>query len=217
MMMKQVAQQDEAPVTSMEEALVIGGGADNWIIQSGTGTYKARKAFSCLVAPEIGDRVLSVLLPSGNSSILAILERKQSQTTRLRFDGDVDISSSRSIRMFASKSLDACSGDAMNFDSKEFSLRSKMVSLLFDRLNATGSEANQNINKVKILTKSIETVSETSRQVTRYAFRLVSGLESVNAGEVLQSIKKRFTVQSRQLNMLAEEDANLNAKRVHLG
>ncbi len=217
MMMKQVAQQDEAPVTSMEEALVIGGGADNWIIQSGTGTYKARKAFSCLVVPEIGDRVLSVLLPSGNSSILAILERKQSQTTRLRFDGDVDISSSRSIRMFASKSLDACSGDAMNFDSKEFSLRSKMVSLLFDRLNATGSEANQNINKVKILTKSIETVSETSRQVTRYAFRLVSGLESVNAGEVLQSIKKRFTVQSRQLNMLAEEDANLNAKRVHLG
>ena len=217
MTMKQVAQQDETTATSMEEALVMGGGTDNWIIQSGSGTYKARKAFSCLVAPEIGDKVLSVSLPSGGSSILAILERKQSQTTRLKFDGDVDISSPRSIRMFATKSLDAFSGETMHFDSKEISLRSKIASMLFDRLSATGSEAVHNISNIRVLSKTIETVSETSRQVANHSFRLVSGLESVRAGEILQRIKKRFTVQSRQVNMLAEDDAKLNAKRVHLG
>ncbi len=217
MTMKQGAQQEEISATSMEEALVMGGGTDNWIIQSSSGTYKASKAFSCLVYPEIGDRVLSVSLASGGSSILAILERKMSQTTRLNFDGDVNINASRSIRLFATKRLDAFSGETIQLDSKEFSLRSKIASMIFNRLSATGGEATHNIGKVRILAKTIETVSETSRQVANHSFRLVAGLESVKAGEILQRVKKRFTVQSRQVNILAEDDAKLNAKRVHLG
>ena len=43
---KQIFQPNETETGAMEEALVIGGGSDNWIVQSGSGTYKARKAFS---------------------------------------------------------------------------------------------------------------------------------------------------------------------------
>jgi hypothetical protein len=214
---KQVAQQHDLDTTSMEEASIMGGGANNWIIQSASGTYKANKAFSCLVHPEIGDKVLSVLLPSGGASILAILEREQSQTTRLKFEGDVDISSSRSIRMVAGQRLDALSGVEINLDSKQFSLRSKVSSVIFDRLTVTGDEASHTIGKIRVMAKYLETVSETSKQVMKHSFRLVSGLDSVSAGEVLQNIKKRFTVQSRQVSLLAKDDAKLNGKRVHLG
>ncbi len=217
MMIKQATQHNVSTVASMEEARVIGGGSDNWIVQSGSGTYKTRKAFSCLVTPEIGDTVLCASSPSGSSNILSILERKQTQTTRLKFDADVDISSSQSIRMVAANSFDAFSGETINLDSKKISLRSKIASLFFNRLNATGSEATHNINNVRVLAKAIETVSDTSRQVANHSFRLVSGLESINAGEIIQRVKKRFTVQSKQVSMLAEEDAKLNGKRVHLG
>lgn len=215
--MQQQVQQQEAVATSLEEAVVIGGGNENWIIQSDSGTCKAKKAVSCLVCPEIGDKVLSVSLASGGSNILAILERKQSQTTHLKFDGNVDISATQSIRMIANERLDVFSGDKMNFDSTDLSIRSKTSSVLFDKLSVTGNEAKHSINKIQVLARYIESVSETSKQVMQNSFRLVSGLESIQAGEMLQRIKKRFTVQSKQASILAEEDAKVNGKRVHLG
>lgn len=216
MFLQQTEQLDPTPI-SLQEALVIGGGNENWIIQTDTATCKARKAVSCLVCPEIGDKVLSVQLSSGSSSILAIIERKQSQTTHLKFDGDVKMSSNESISIVASQRLDALSGDKMNLDSNALNIRSNSSSVQFDKLNVTGNEANHSINKIRVLAKYLETVSETSKQVMKHSFRLVSGLESVSAGEILQNVKKRFTVQSRQVSMLAEEDAKVNGKRVHLG
>jgi len=217
MSLNQSLQIDGMTDASLDEAVVIGGGNDKWIIKSDSGVCTAKKAFSCLVSPEIGDRVLRVVLPSGETNILAILERKQTQTTRLNFSGDVDISSNESIRMIASKRFDAISGDEMNLNSSQFSLRSNITSMLFDRLNLTGNETKQSIGKVQLITKYLETVSETSRQVMSNSFRLISGLDSVSAGEALQNIKKRFTVQSKQVSLLAEDDAKLNGKRVHLG
>jgi len=216
MSLEQAVQQETLP-SSLEEAVVIGGGNDNWIIQTSSATYKAKKAFSCLVCPEIGDKVLSVSLASGGSNILAILERKHAQTTHLKFDGNVDISASQSIRMMASERLDAYSAKTMSFDSNDLTVRSNTSTVLFETLSVTGNEAKQSINKIHVLAKYIETVSETSKQVMKNSFRLVSGLESIQAGEMLQKIKKRFTVQSKQASILAEEDAKVNAKRVHLG
>lgn len=217
MSLQHTVQAQESLPTTLQEAIVIGGGNNNWIIQSDTGTYNAKKAVSCLVCPEIGDKVLTVSLASGTSNILAILERKQSQTTHLKFDGDVDISSSKSIRMVANERIDALSADKMNFDSNELNIHSNKSSLLFDKLSLSGNEACHSINKIRVLAKYIETVSETSKQVMKNSFRLVSGLESVKAGEIIQRVKKRFTIQSKQVSMLAEQDAKLNGKRVHLG
>jgi hypothetical protein len=214
----QQSEQQSIPLSpALDEALVIGGGNENWIVQSNYGTFKAKKAVSCLVAPEIGDRVLSVNLSSGESNILAILERKQSDITKLQFEGNVDISASQSIRLLASERLDAFAGSKMNLDTNELTMRSKLSSMIFDRLNITGNEAHGGVNKVKLIAKYLETVSETSRQVMKNSFRLISGLDSVNASEILQKVKNRFTVQSRQASMLAEEDAKVNGKRVHLG
>lgn len=213
----QPSMQHDMKQTSLQEAQVIGGGRDNWMIQAEQGVFKARKAVSCLVNPEIGDTVLCANLSSGASSILAILERKQSQTTQLKFDGDVDISASQSIRMIAGQRLDAFSADKMNLDASKLTIRSTLASVIFDKLGVTGNEARHTVSKVEVLAKTLETVSETSRQVMQHSFRLVSALDSVSAGEVLQKIKSRFTVQSRQASVLAEEDARVNGKRVHLG
>ena len=153
--------------------------------------------------------MLSVSLASGGASILAILERQQPQTTQLKFEGNVDISSPMSVRMLA--------GDKITLNTDELSVRSKLSTMLFDRISVTGTEAIHSIGRIQVLAKYIETVSETSKQVMKNSFRLVSGLDSVSAGEVVQNIKKRFTLQSRQVSMLAEDDARLNGKRVHLG
>jgi hypothetical protein len=216
-MIRQAEQQAETAASTLEQARVIGGGNDNWILQSDSGTYTAKKAFGCLVCPEIGDQVLSVRLGPGNATILSILERQKEQKTRLKFGDDVEISSARSIGLFAGERLDAISGKCMHLDSKQVSLHSQNASLVADRLSVSGEEATHAINNVRVLAKTLETVSETSRQVAMNAFRLVSGLDSTSAGEVLQNIKRRFSVQSRQVSMLAEEDARVNAKRVHLG
>lgn len=203
--------------TFLQEAVVIGGGNNNWIIQSDTGTCNAKKSVSCLVCPEIGDIVLIVSMASGGSNILAILERKQSHTTHLKFDNNVNISSTQSIRLFANERIDAVSGDKMSFDSKQLSFHSKIVSMIFDKMNVTGNEAVHAISKIQVMAKYIETVSETSKQAMKNSFRLISGLDSTKAGEMLQMVKNRFTVQSKQATILADEDAKLNAKRVHLG
>mgnify|MGYP000468582979 CR=1 FL=1 len=44
MSLKHQAQHQETTTTSLEEARVIGGGNENWIIQSDLGTFNAKKA-----------------------------------------------------------------------------------------------------------------------------------------------------------------------------
>jgi len=209
-------QQDTVPGL-LDEALVVGGGSNSWMIQTKSGTFKAKKAFSCLVCPEIGDKVLNVSLASGDISILAILERKQPQTTQLKFEGNVEISATKSVRMLAGDRLDALARSKITLDSTALNIRATQTDVLFENLNVTGTEANHNIGKIQVIAKTIEMVCETSKQVMKNSFRLISGLDSVTADEVLQTIKKRFTLKSKQVSMLAEDDARLNGKRVHLG
>ena len=201
----------------MEEALVIGGTADNWVIQSDMGTFKATKAISCLVAPEIGDRVLCVSRVSGERSILAILERKASTAVLLKFAQDLNISASGSIRFTAAENLDIASRDKINLDTQELNQRATVARSIFSQFDITANEARQNYNKFQLMANYLEMVSDTSKQVMKNSFRMIASMESVSAGDLLHRISKRFTVQSRQASVLAEEDARVNAKRVHLG
>ena len=207
------------PVTdsAMEEAMVIGGTADNWMIQSDSGTFRAAKAVSCLVSPEIGDLVLCLARVSGERCILAILERKVSATTRLKFSENLDLSTSGSIRLAAGENLDIVSTNKMNLDANELTQRSDVSVAISDRLNITANEARQSFNKFQLMAGYLETISDTSKQVMKNSFRMISALESVSAGEILHRISQRFTVKARQASVLAEEDARVNAKRVHLG
>ncbi len=202
---------------SLEEATVIGAGNDNWIIQSDSGTYRARQAVSCLVLPEIGDRVLSAALSSGESSILAILRRDSSDSTQLRFPGSVDIQAADSVRIVANDNIDALCAGKMNLDAHELTQHATDSHAIFERCNVTATEATHSFKKFKLLASYLETVSDTSRAVMKHSFRMISAFESVSAGDLMHKIRNRFSVQSRQAAMLADEDARVNGKRVHLG
>ena len=53
--------------------------------------YWLAAAFSCLVRPVVGDKVL-ISLEGAGGYILSVLERTIAQPTRLRLDGDLQIS-----------------------------------------------------------------------------------------------------------------------------
>ncbi len=53
--------------------------------------YWLAAAFSCLVRPVVGDKVL-ISLEGADGYILSVLERTIAQPTRLRLDGDLQIS-----------------------------------------------------------------------------------------------------------------------------
>ena len=82
-------------------------------VRHGSGTSSARCAKSCLVAPEIGDKVLCMFGPEG-TFVLAVLEGREGAPTQLATDGDLHIQSRDGrVAVTAPQGVDLVSGGAV--------------------------------------------------------------------------------------------------------
>ena len=62
---------------------VLGSAAGVFETESDEGPVEARRAASCLIEPEVGDRVLLARLPDGGVFVLSVLERESESAARV--------------------------------------------------------------------------------------------------------------------------------------
>ena len=186
-------------------------------VRHGSGTWQAQRAKSCLVAPEVGDKVLCAFGAEGTYA-LAVLEGQEDGPTQLVTDGDLRLQSRGGrVAVSASEGIDLVSGGAVAMTSPEVHVRAGSGSVAIGELGFFGKLLRAEVAKVAFVGQELESVFTRLTQRAKRVFRFVEELDQTRAGTVDLRADKLVAVRGENAIISARVLAKLDGEQIHLG
>lgn len=188
---------------------------DVFIVQSESGVFPAKHAASCLLQPEVDDKVL-LSMTDGELYILAILE-KSSQKSKLKFKGDVCLESDAGLSLSSAKALQLTSLQSVSQIAPEINTLSKKHTLTTEQLSAHSQKMTVKSEQVQAHVKELHGMFERVYQKADQVIRWVETIETLNIGNWVQNIKGTLNSRAKNQVITAKGDIKVDAERIHMG
>ena len=186
-------------------------------VRHGSGTWQARRARSCLVAPEIGESVLCAFGPAG-TFVLAVLEGGDGAPTRLSADGDLHIQSRDGrVAISSPEGVDLVSGGALAMTSAELHVRARKGSVAVQELGLFGKLLQAEVAKVALVAHEVDTVLTRLTQRARRVFRFVEEVDQTRAGTIDLRAQNLVGIRGENAVISARVLAKVDGEQIHLG
>jgi len=205
------------PFQAQEVATVVGIAGRCLRVRSTLGEVEARRAASCLLDPALGDEVLVVHHERG-SHVLAVLERDEEAPARLSAAGDLEIAAaSGRVSVSGRDGLDLLTpGDAV-VAAGTARVSTKRADLAVGALTYVGDRVTAQVDRVKTVAQSIETVADRWVQRLERAYRFIARSESVRAEYVEIEARTAFHVKAETTLVSSAGLTKLDGSQIHLG
>ncbi len=188
-----------------------------FVVSAEGGVYSAIRAFSCLLQPEVGDKVMCAYMDK-QYFVLAIIERPNHQNMELSFPADVNIvSKDGKLNLHANKTLGINSSEDINMSTPTLNVLADKSLLTINQIITVAKQCSAHLQTMRLISRSIETVADRSVSSFKFAMKNVSGLDQTKAGEMIHTVKNLFSLRSRQAAILAKKDIKVDAQRIHMG
>lgn len=203
----------------IEHGTVRGGGEEeSYMIHGSSGIFVATVAFSCLVRPIAGDKIMYTRDPEGGCYILAILERPSGSDALLSFPGDVRVESKKgTVAIAAASGIDLATGSTVTMSASEVSVSAVNGRLNVLDLQATGDSFTGTLNRVHLISDAVDVVAQRVTQRLKSCYRWVEEIEHITAGQMIHKVSNLFSVRARQTAITAKDDVKIDGERLHLG
>jgi hypothetical protein len=198
------------------EAGVVRGVASGIVVELGRGSVLAKRAKSCLVAPDAGDRVLCAEV-GDQVFVLAVLEGEAGATTQIAVDGDLKVQATGRLGLGAGGQIEIAAAKDVGLFTGKLHVRAQAAVVALEEIGLVGRSLEAHLQKVAVVAERIETRADRWVQRAKQAFRFVEGLEQVRAGvfdlraESLAAIRGETTV------VAARAVAKLDGEQVKIG
>ncbi len=196
----------------------------SFVLRCDAGSYHARRARSCLVAPECGDIVLLATLPRGECYVLAVLDRpgegagEERSRTKLSLDGDLEIElATGRLTVAAQQGVDLAAGGNVSVVAPGINVHAADGNVLIDRLSVLGSVFHAEVDRIKVLAASAESVFDRVVQRVKRAYRTVEETDQLRAGRMDYVAKTSMNLHAGTALLTAEELVKLDGEQIHLG
>lgn len=198
------------------EGYVKGGCNNRWVVEMPTGLKYADKAFSCMVEPQSGDKVL--VSSSGNTGyILAVLERSDPDMT-LNFPGNVELrTDAGAVQVKASDRVSISAVNRLDLVSAHCDISASRTDLTNHQLRVTSESVEAKTGSVKWFGKRLDSVVNRITQHAQYVMRNIEGVETLNAGNLLQTVRNSLSVRSNHATITSKKDMRIDGERIHMG
>lgn len=198
-------------------ARVKGAAGDSVMIDIDGSAVSAGLAFSCLVKPMAGDKVL-VTNSERECHVLAVLERSAGRETTIEFPGDARLSAPNGRMNLASGTeLNLIGAQKTRMVSADTQIVSGRVSVHVDTLSARANKTETRLGAVQVFADSIDTVAKRITQRVDTLMRWVEGVETLSIGSLIQNVRKIMTSHSHHAVITAKSDIKIDAERIHMG
>lgn len=210
------------PITQTNEqgseiATVQGGFNREFMVQSNRGVFKAKQAFSCLVTPEAGDKVL-VNQCQQQSYIIAIVERPNNNDATVAFAGNAKLEAPNGdIQLTSSGTINLTSAQQTQITTSELTLHSVNTKVTSENIAVTGDKLTSHWQQANFITKALNLVTESLTQRIKNSFKTVEGIEQKKSLNYLQSVDKTLSIRSRDSVITARKDVKIDGERIHMG
>jgi hypothetical protein len=202
----------------IEHGTVRGGGDEGFMVHGTSGVFVATEAFSCLVKPQAGDKIMYTRDPEGGCYILAILERPTGSDALLSFPGDVTVQSKKgNVSITAASGIDLATGSTISMRASEVSVSAVNGRLNVLDLQAIGDSFTGTLNRVHLISDAVDVVAQRVTQRLKSCYRWVEEIEHIMAGQMIHKVSNLFSVRARQTAITAKDDVKIDGERVHLG
>jgi len=178
-------------------------------VETPQGALKVRRAVSCFLAPQAGDRVwLSGDLAQG-LYVTAILERSGSGPQRVCLPPDSSIEVER-----GSLTLRA---DGLRLAAGQLSVQADDAALCVKKLTGVGREAVWSFGSIKVISDLLESFADRLIQFSRWSQRTVDGMDQVRSRQI--DWRADQTMQLAAENLIADAGnlVKVDGEQIHLG
>jgi hypothetical protein len=196
-------------VTRIDGALVA--------VRASGSVYEARRAKSCLVAPEVGDRVMIAASATGPAWVLAVLEGDPaSATTSLEVPGTLRIEA-ESVAIRASEGASVTTPGRIGLLGGELDVKALRSRIGLSELTATVTKAVIDAGHLRTVAETVEAVAERLVQRSTRFYRFVEELERVRAGRMDVDAGKSLRMHAENSIVTAETLVKLDGNHIHMG
>lgn len=199
------------------EAGTVEGITGTMVVRLGTGAFEARRAKSCLVAPETGDKILCAIEPEG-IFVLAVLEGRAGAPTRLAADGDLELQARGGrVGVSASNGVDIVSGGDLAMTSADVHIRARRGSVAIDELGFFGRFVRAEVAKIALVAQEVDSVLNRLSQRAKRVFRFVEEIDQTRAGTVDMRAEGLMGIRGENAIISARVLAKLDGEQIHIG
>lgn len=179
---------------------------------------RARRAPSCLLAPEEGDRVLLATTGEGRVYVLAVLEREEGAVHRWTADGDVSIEAPVGrVDVSASEGASISSGGEISLKGIALSMKSQVAKLAISKLSYVGDEVLAEVSRSKVVAQTLESVANLVSQTAERVARVVTEIEHLRAGTIDIAAQHTLMLHSQNAMLTAKELVKMDGEAVQMG
>jgi len=185
--------------------------ASRFRLDTDRGPILARRAVSCLVEPQAGDRVLYLVEEDGKGTILHILSRAEDQPS------DVAVSNPDGALRLRGEAVSIETPGAVTVSASSVAVASEKADLMANTLTMSGETLRQVYGRIQTNARSAETMAE--RIVTKTLDRvdIVDNTDNRHVGTLSVKVSGVLTQSSYTTVLVAEEDLRMDGKRVTVG
>lgn len=208
--LQQTAVQETGTVTAVDD--------DHFTVRTSGGDYRATRARSCLLRPELNDFVLLASLDDGRSYVLAVLERQEEAPSTVAVDGDLTFEVKRGrFSVAAQRGVGIASAKDVSVVSGSIDVNAVTGNVVMQRLSYLGRYLASEVEKVKTFAGTLDQVLDRFSQRVKRSYRTVEELEQVRAERIDYSAKKNMSLRGHNTLMTAEQLVKVDGEQIHLG
>lgn len=187
------------------------------IVQTHRGRYEARKAVSCLIDPQVGDRVL-LALAADTAYILAVLERHRQTALGMNFEGDVHLNVTQGrLKITAQQGIDLASASDVTTTAENININAVKGRFNIHDLFFQSGFLQAQVERVQWLGRFVDTLVDRVSLRAKRIYRTADEFEQVRTGRLDYLVKKLLSFRSRYTIMTAKEDVKVDGERIHIG
>lgn len=189
----------------------------SFVVRAGEQELKAARAVSCLLDPDVGDRVLCAA-QGDERYVMSVLKREGSAPSRLTAPGDLSISTpSGGFSVVSKEGIDMATAKEARVVAGSFLLRAAEGSVFVDRLSALGSALRAEVSKIKVVAEQYDSILERAYQRVKRSYRMVEEIDQVRAGQIDMSAKATVRVHAENAVLTANELIKMDGEQIHIG
>lgn len=212
-----LARQRAGTFAIQEVGKVIGVVGPSLRVRVGSGDYEAKRALSCLVQPELGDEVLLALHDEG-CHVLAVLDREGDAPTRLVAEGDMEVSAPNGrFTVAAAEGLRFVTPAEAAIAAVKVRVTASEGSLAVGALSYVGEQLVAQVDRVKTVARSVESVADRWVQRVERAYRFIAESEQVRTKYYEVTAQAAVNIKAQATLVSSGELTKIDGGQIHLG
>lgn len=190
----------------------------SFAVRTAAGVVVARRAVSCLVEPEEGDRVLVAEVDGEEFWLLAVLERDGGGALRVAPEGDLELRLSRGrFSVAAQEGIDLATGGDVAVAAGSLDVHTDRARVTAGELEYLGATVSAELERLKVFAIRCEELYETLSQRVKRSYRTVSERDQLRAEQIDYAARENLSLHGENAIVTARELVKLDGEQIHLG